>query len=141
MTTFESIHRLPYMGEALHKPNNCPKTVSLVNSLLEKTQAPVDMVLMSVLSSYSMLLQGIIDVERPEVGRGPVSLFTLTIAESGERKSTVSNLLERPVVDFQLSENEKYKERIAEYELELEIHEEEVAYLRRLISKELRRRD
>jgi hypothetical protein len=56
----------------------------------------------------SLACQNRIDVCRLNNLRSPVSLFLLTLAESGERKSTVDKLLMKPL--YQLEENlfEKY---------------------------------
>jgi len=54
-------------------------------------------------------------------GGGAGLTFGLTIADSGERKSTVARLLEKPVVEFQASQNEEYAEKVASYEAETEV--------------------
>lgn len=118
--------------------NYCPVTTQLIKSLIGKTKAPVDLIMISTLTTYSVLLQGIIDVERPSGGKGPVSLFTLAIAESGERKSTIAKLLEKPILDFQKEENQKFANRLAEFEVELDLYEEEKKYLHKLIQKKRR---
>lgn len=130
---------LPVMNQPLQAPGSCPMTHNLVHSLWRKTQAPPDLILLSALSTYSLLLQGRIDVERPGVGLGPVSLFGLTIAESGERKSTVARLLEKPVVEFQASQNEEYAEKMATYEAETEVFQDAVKVLRKKISGRLKK--
>ncbi len=60
------------------------------------TQAPLGLVAASALGAVSLVCQNLIDVCRLNTLRGPVSLFFLTLAESGERKTAVgsdSNLL------------------------------------------------
>lgn len=128
---------LPRYRSILQKPLACPETVRLVDSLVSITQAPSDLVLMSVLSSYSTLLQGMIDVERPEAGVGPVSLFTLTIAASGERKSTVSRLLDKPIQQFQQEESSSYLQKCLEFEIDSKIVNQEQKRLQKEISKQV----
>ena len=128
----------PILGTHFPELKYCPKTQGLIDALVSKTKAPRDLVLMQVLASYSILLQGLIDVGRPGAGRGPTSLYTLTIAESGERKTTVANLLEKPINDFQQFEEERYQDKLAEYEMEMEIYEEQISQLRRRISKAIK---
>jgi len=135
----DTLSALPVMNQPLQAPGSCPMTHNLVYSLLRKTQAPADLILLSALSTYSLLLQGRVDVERPGVGVGPVSLFGLTIADSGERKSTVARLLERPVVEFQSRQNEEYAEKVASYEAETEIFQDAVKVLRKRISGRLKK--
>lgn len=61
------------------------------------TKAPIALIAASALGAISLACQNRIDVMRPGNHRGPVSLFVLTIAESGERKSTVDKLLLKPL--------------------------------------------
>lgn len=74
----------------------------------QHTQAPQALIAASALGVISLACQNRIDVCRLNNLRGPVSLFLLTLAESGERKSTVDKLLMEPL--YQLEENlfEKY---------------------------------
>ena len=118
--------------------NHSPMTMGLCRDLIAKTQAPPDLIMMSILSTYSILHQGLVDVERPGVGRGPVSLFTFTIADSGERKTTVSRLLERPIADFQLVENKDYSSKLSDYEVENDIFNKKISSLNKLIAKKIK---
>jgi hypothetical protein len=74
----------------------------------QHTQAPRALISASALGVISLACQNQIDVCRLNNLRGPVSLFLLTLAESGERKSTVDKLLMDPF--YQLEEDlfEKY---------------------------------
>lgn len=63
----------------------------------QHTQAPLPLIVASVLGAISLACQNKIDVCRLNNLRSPVSLFILTIAESGERKSTVDKLLMGPL--------------------------------------------
>ncbi|HEN3279202.1 TPA: DUF3987 domain-containing protein [Yersinia enterocolitica] len=74
----------------------------------QHTQAPQALIAASALGAISLACQNQIDVCRLKNLSGPVSLFLLTLAESGERKSTVDKLLMEPL--YQLEENlfEKY---------------------------------
>jgi len=130
---------IPIVNLPLQELQHCPKTSGLVDELVSKTKAPIELVLMQTLSFYSILLKKLIDVERPGVGRGPASLYTLTIADSGERKTTVSNLLAKPIVDFQMEEEDRYLEQLAEYEIDLDIYEEQLSQLRKRIAQEIRK--
>lgn len=74
----------------------------------QHTQAPQALIAASALGVISLACQNRIDVCRLNNLRGPVSLFLMTLAESGERKSTVDKLLMKPL--YQLEEDlfEKY---------------------------------
>lgn len=64
------------------------------------TEAPVAMCAASVLASAALAAQGHRDAETLN-GTAPASLFLLTVAESGERKSTADRLAMRGVRDFE----------------------------------------
>jgi putative DNA primase/helicase len=64
------------------------------------TQAPVALIAGCALSAVSLAAQGLVDVARDANLRGPVGLFFLTVAESGERKSTVDGYFSLPISDY-----------------------------------------
>jgi len=70
------IHRLPLLGEAIHEATL-------------RFQAPRRMVEIAAFGAISTVGQYLVDVKTPHQVVGPVSLATLTIAGSGERKSAV----------------------------------------------------
>lgn len=55
----------------------------------ESVQAPYSMIMLVQLSTISTALQGAFNVSLPINKICPVSILAITIAESGERKSTV----------------------------------------------------
>lgn len=73
----------PYPVDAL--PMTIRRAVEEVQGF---TKAPVPLVASSALSALSVACQGHIDVKRAEKLLGPVALFMLGIADSGERKTT-----------------------------------------------------
>ena len=62
-----------------------------------QTQAPLSLISASALGAISLVCQNRIDVCRLNGLCSPVSLFLLTLAESGERKSTVDKIFMKPV--------------------------------------------
>jgi hypothetical protein len=64
--------------------------------------------LLLLLGVISLACQNRIDVCRLNNLRSPVSLFLLTLAESGERKSTVDKLLMKPLYQLEEEWFEKY---------------------------------
>ncbi|TQD15654.1 DUF3987 domain-containing protein [Enterobacter hormaechei] len=74
----------------------------------QHTQAPQALIAASVLGVISLACQNRIDVCRLNNLRSPVSLFLLTLAESGERKSTVDKLLMKPLYQLEEEWFEKY---------------------------------
>ena len=86
-----------------------PKIIrNAIYEVEQNTQAPQALIAASALGVISLACQNRIDVCRLNDLRSPVSLFLLTLAESGERKSTVDKMLMKPL--YQLEENlfEKY---------------------------------
>lgn len=71
-------------------------------AIARATEAPVAMCAASVLAACSLAAQGFRDVETLH-GTAPASLFLLTVAESGERKSTIAaqELLSDPMANGQ----------------------------------------
>ncbi|MCQ4235276.1 YfjI family protein [Pseudomonas stutzeri] len=72
--------------------NEFPLLKEFIVEVAETTQAPLELVLASALSTISMLCQPLIDVKRSENMIGPISLLIIIIAISGERKSTVESI-------------------------------------------------
>lgn len=73
---------------------------AVVEAVQDISQAPVAIAAQSALSVASLAVQGFADVETLG-GDAPCSLFCLTIAESGERKSTCDRLLIRGLRDYE----------------------------------------
>ena len=69
-------------------------------AISRSTEAPIAMCAASVLAAASLATQGLRDAETLN-GTVPASLFLLTIAKSGERKSTADRLAMRGVRDFE----------------------------------------
>ncbi|GAB1381283.1 YfjI family protein [Pararhodobacter aggregans] len=91
-----------------------------VQAVQDVTQAPVGIAAQSALSIASLAVQGFADVETLG-GHAPCSLFCLTIAESGERKSSCDRLLMRGVRDYERAQAETYRAAFSEYEVAREI--------------------
>ena len=79
-------------------------------------QAPVSLVASSALSALSLAIQAHVDVKRAENLFGPVSLFLLTIADSGERKTTCDKYFMKAILDYQTDQRELAKPKKKEYE-------------------------
>ena len=55
----------------------------------------------SALGALSLTGQAYVDVKRAEGLTGPTSLFLLTIADSGERKSTCDKFFTEPIRNYE----------------------------------------
>jgi len=73
------------------------------------TKAPVPLVASSALAALSVAAQAHIDVKRAERLSGPVGLFLLTIADSGERKSTCDGYFSSAIREYEREQAEAAK--------------------------------
>ena len=87
------------------------------------TKAPVPMVASSALAALSLAIQSHVDIKRADKLHGPVSMFLLTIAESGERKSTCDGFFTSAIRDYQAEqaelakpEQEKFRAKLSAWE-------------------------
>lgn len=78
----------------------------------------------SVLAAAALVAQAHINVQRGSIGLSPVSIFCLSVAESGDRKSTVDRLALAPVRSYEserakamTAKKKKYKAEIEAWEL------------------------
>ena len=64
-------------------------------------QAPIEMVAASALTALSIAGQQVADVRRANTLCGPLSLFFLSVAESGERKSTIDGYFVNAIREYE----------------------------------------
>lgn len=88
----------------------------VVQAVQDISQAPIAIAAQSALAVASLAVQGFADVETLG-GDAPCSLFCLTIAESGARKSTCDRLLIRGLRDHERDRDAEYRDAIAANEL------------------------
>lgn len=101
----------PYPMDAL------PGTIrAAVEEVAGFVKAPVALVASSALAALSLACQAHVDVKRAEKLQGPSSLYLLTIADSGERKSTVDTLFTAAIRQYQTEQAEAAKPLLREYQ-------------------------
>lgn len=83
-------------------------------------QTPAGMAGQSVLAAAALAIQGTTDVQRGSIGNGPVSLMLMTIAESGDRKSSIDRLALSPVRTWEAERREAMPGRLADYRAAIE---------------------
>lgn len=108
----------PYPVDAL--PDSIRDAVIEVQAFM---QAPMPMVANSAVSALSLAIQGFADVERASKLAGPCSLYTLTIADSGERKTTVDGFFMKPIREYEAEVRETKKADLLRYESDMEVFE------------------
>ena len=105
----------PYPLDAL--PDVAQKAV---REVLSFTKAPVPLVASSALAALSLAVQAHADVKRAEKLTGPVSLFLLTIADSGERKSTCDKFFTAAILQYQREQAELAKPQLKDHKAALD---------------------
>ena len=105
----------PYPFDAL------PETIrAAVDEVQGFTKAPVPLVASSALAALSLAIQAHADVKRAEKLAGPVGLFLLTIADSGERKSTCDGFFTKVIHDYEAQQAEAAKPLVKDHRAALE---------------------
>ncbi|MDR2166071.1 MAG: DUF3987 domain-containing protein [Zoogloeaceae bacterium] len=103
----------PYPLDAL------PDTIrAAVEEVAGFVKAPLPLVANSALAALSLAGQAHIDVKRAEKLHGPSGLFLLTIADSGERKSTCDGFFLNAIRDWELKQAEAMKPDVERYKAE-----------------------
>lgn len=93
---------LPYPVDALGA------LAPIVKAVQDRTQAPVAIAAQSALACASLAVQGFADVETL-VSQSPCSLYCLTIAVSGERKSACDKFVMKAVREFEADRVDGYR--------------------------------
>lgn len=86
----------------------------------ELTKAPIPLICSSAISAMSFAVQHNARVVRPNGMQSPLHLYSLTIAESGERKTTVDNLFFGHIGTWLAILETAYAARQTKYEVEFE---------------------
>lgn len=80
----------------------------------DKSQAPIALAAQSALSIASLAVQSFADVETLG-GPAPLSLFCLTVADSGERKSATDKLLMKGWRDYEQEQTAQYSDELKQW--------------------------
>lgn len=93
-----------------------PDTIrAAVEEVAGFVKAPLPLVTGSALGALSLACQGYVDVQRADKLHGPTGLFLLTIADSGERKSTCDGFFTKAIRDYQDEQAEFAKPVLKEH--------------------------
>jgi putative DNA primase/helicase len=88
-------------------------------------KAPIPLVVSSALAVLSLAAQAHIDVKRAERLQGPTGIFLLTIADSGERKSTCDQFFSLAILQYDQEQEELAKPEIKRHESKIAAWEAE----------------
>ena len=107
---------------------------TLIRGAVEEVQgfvkAPMPLVAASALGAVSIAVQDKFNVKRAERLTGPISLFFLSVADSGERKSSCDGYFTQPIRDFEQSQREAAKCLQKDYDAKLKVFEAREAGLK-----------
>lgn len=93
-----------------------PVLRNVIQALHNNTQIPVEMIGNVVLATTSLSCQSLIEVIQPHTNMPePCSLYLMTIAESGEGKTTINKQVMKPCYAFASNLIEQYEQHIADY--------------------------
>ena len=101
-----------------------------VEEVSRYVQAPLPLVASSALAAVSLATQAHADVQRDDKLQGPTSLFLLTIAASGERKSTCDGYFTQALRTYEAEQIEAFKPVLETYRADLDSWEMERAGVR-----------
>lgn len=96
-----------------------------VKEVTSSVQCPVALTASSAITAISLAAQGLADVRRDIGLEGPISIYTITIAESGERKTAVDKKFSSPILKWEEEQRQKLKETLTEYRAMLKAWEAE----------------
>lgn len=108
----------------------------VVTELRLLTQAHDDIIINSMLNAMAVAVQASTDILHPFTHKPiPLSLYCITVAESGARKSTVESLLMAPFRQFEQRQEDDGKRRRRHYEDEIDIYDIRLKVLKAKLKK------
>jgi len=102
-----------------------PMIRNALQEVADSVQAPIALVGSSALSAISVAIQSKINVSRDKGLDGPVSLYLLSVAMSGDRKSSLDGYFMRPIEAFERKIREVMKGELSNYNAKLSAWEAE----------------
>jgi len=126
---------LPRVGARFPRAFPCALLSAAVDEAENNVQAPRALIFSGALAAISLACQGLIDVCKPNGQCVPTSLILLSIAESGERKTTAENIFLGPIRELQRLEYKKYQESCVEWSAQVESWKEKKKVILKKIGK------
>lgn len=117
------MHKETHNTKILEALDEFPLIKNFIIEVAETTQAPIEACIATALTTTSILSQAVIDVERPGGLIGPVSLLTILIANSGERKTTVEKAFMSPILEYIEDLREEHRLDIDSWSIKIETWE------------------
>ena len=112
---FEQEELQPIILEICERPKFPVNALGPLRDAVEyihlRTGAPIEIAAQSALAVTASVAQGFADTDKGLLGGvSPLSLFMITIAESGERKSACDSLARKPMDDFEWQYDRIYQD-------------------------------
>lgn len=126
---------LPEIGDHFPSLGCLPILRAAVDEAENNIQAPRPLIFFGALAAIAVGVQGLCDVRKPIGQCVPISLMLLSIADSGERKSTAENLFFEPIRQFQKMRGTAYQSGLKEWESKLKIWETKNKVILKQITK------
>jgi putative DNA primase/helicase len=115
--------------------SSLPKVIKeAVEEVHAHFQTPIPLVVSASLVPLAAPLQRLVDVARNSKLRSPVSIFSLVLAKSGERKSSVDREFSKPLYDYQQERAVENKRIESNYLAKLSVWEREETQIRERIT-------
>lgn len=93
-----------------------PVLRNVIQALHNNTQIPVELIGNVVLAATSLTCQSLVEVIQPHTNMPePCSLYLMTIAESGEGKTTINKQVMKPCYEFASGLIQQYEQHIVDY--------------------------
>lgn len=97
-----------------------PSTImAAVDEVFNFVKAPPALIASSALSALSLACQSLADGKRAEKLKSPTSLFMLSIADSGERKTTCDGFFTAPIREWQNEQEKLLEPELKRYQAEI----------------------
>lgn len=119
-------------------PDVLQETLKEVHS---QVKSPIGIIASSMLSSMSIACQGAFNIKSQSGDFYPASIYTMTIAESGERKTGTDKVFNKQIIDYIESRAEFYKNQKKDYNTKKYLLKLEESVYSREIKKRLAEND
>lgn len=96
-----------------------PRLRAAVEEVCGFVQAPLPLVASSAIAALSLAIQAHVDVKRAEKLSGPVGLYIIVVADSGERKTTCDSFFMDEIRRYEAEQQEVAKPALSAYRADL----------------------
>jgi hypothetical protein len=130
LSTVQYKHSFPVGSEMFPVTSPSALISRAVIEAVNITQVPFPMAYMAAIASLSAAGQGIVNVKSPTGKEGPVNVSSITVAVTGERKSTLEKLFTKGIKAFEKERLKTHQKNLKKYKLKLEFHKNQETVIR-----------